>query len=88
MQRSLTDGSVKGVTKSDKLLNAKLSGNINACRQSVAMAVVPKLFVVCPTLVFVLLGCCGRITGQGKETGVFNKDSRSLKEKTSFRRCF
>jgi hypothetical protein len=38
------------------------------------MVVVPKLFVVCPTLLFMLLGCCGRITGQGKETEFFNED--------------
>jgi hypothetical protein len=74
VQRGLTDGRVKGAATSDKVQNAKYSGVINECRQSVAMVVVPKLFVVCTTLVFVLLGYCGRTRGQGKETGVLSED--------------
>jgi hypothetical protein len=31
------------------------------------MVFVPKLLAVCPTLVFVLFGYCGRIKGEGKD---------------------
>jgi hypothetical protein len=33
---------------------------------NVAMVFVPKLVAVCPTLVLVLFGCCGRINGEGR----------------------
>lgn len=47
---------------------SNISGAINVCRQPVAMVLVPKLLAVCPPLVLVLFGYCGRINGQGENS--------------------